>query len=131
MNRPFLSRVFSLGPLAPELRAVIMAEYAPVEITELPWDPDSTEPPETQAARLYLAFEQAGGVSMTLGERIICLPRSVAPLVFFLTLVNRGDWGTPRILISDEPDVAQQLRVLASDTAILPLRELRAGKETR
>ncbi len=66
---------------------------------------------------------------MKLGDRILCVPRLLAPLVFFLELVQRGDWGMPRILISDDPVTDESLQVVAADVAILPLRRLRSGED--
>jgi hypothetical protein len=125
MGRTFLTRVFCLGPITDALRIALREEYGLVEITELPWQSAPQDPPEVLAARVYRAFEKAGGVGMTMGDRILCVPRALAALVYFLALVQRGDYGIPSILISDDNVSDGEIKLHEPDCAILALREMR------
>jgi hypothetical protein len=125
-HHSFPLRVFSIGPMPAGLRQTFQRDHAPVRITELPWDPASSEPPEVQAAHIYQMYLANSGTGRALGERVLCVPRDLHPVVFFLflALAARDDYSLPHILAADMDQAKTPLELLVHDAAISALRNI-------
>jgi len=123
MGKIFTTRVYSFGPVSAETLAGLQVEYDRIEVTELPFDAESDEPVDVQVAKLYQAFGEAKGFQVPLaGNNVLCVPRSLAIIGLFVSLVRRQHWGSClSVVVSDGTAPLQDLE---ADDVIYALREL-------